>query len=76
VQVLRELEPIFTDTQYNITKQLQKKLEFLWHVDHYISDAERDGDRDTAEVFRKIRSDEQRHAQMLKELVMRFRITT
>jgi hypothetical protein len=74
--VLRELEPIFTHTQYNITKQLQEKLEFPWHVDHYISDAEKDGDRDTAEVFRKIGPDEQKHAQMLKELVMRFRITT
>jgi hypothetical protein len=57
--VLKGLEPIFTDTQYNITKQLQKKLEFLWHVDRYIGDAERDGDRDTAEIFRKIKSDEQ-----------------
>lgn len=73
--MLKGLEPIFTDTQYNITKQVQKKLEFLWHVDGYISDAERDGDRDAAEVFRQIKSDEQKHAQMLKELVMRFRIT-
>ena len=75
MQVLKDLQPIFTDTQYNITKQVQKKLEFLWRVDGYIGDAERDGDRDAAEVFRKIKSDEQKHAQMLKELVMRFRIT-
>jgi rubrerythrin len=73
--VQRELNPIFTNTQYNVTKQLQKKLEFLWRVDGYISDAERDGDRDAAEVFRQIKSDEQKHAQMLKELVMLFRIT-
>jgi hypothetical protein len=31
---------ILTDCQYNIAKQLEKKLEFLWHVDDYIKDAE------------------------------------
>ena len=75
MQLLKDLQPMFTDTQYNITKQVQKKLEFLWRVDGYIRDAERVGDRDAAEVFRQIKSDEQKHAQMLKELVMRFRIT-
>lgn len=63
---------IFTDTQCKITKQLEKKLEFLWHVDGYIMDADRNGDKDAANVFRQIKIDEERHARVLKELVLRF----
>lgn len=64
---------IFTDTQCSITKQLENKLEFLWHVvDGYIMDADRNGDKDAANVFRQIKMDEERHARMLKELVLRF----
>ena len=74
MQVQKSVQPIFTDTQYNITKQVQKKLEFLWRVDGYIRDAERNGDRDAAEVFRQIKSDDERQTKMLKELVMRFGI--
>lgn len=63
---------IFTDTQCKITKQLEKKLEFLWHVDGYIMDADRNSDKDAANVFRQIKIDEERHARVLKELVLRF----
>ncbi|WP_260642639.1 hypothetical protein [Nitrososphaera viennensis] len=34
---------VLTDCQYNMAKQLEKKLEFLWHLDGYIKDAEKDG---------------------------------
>jgi hypothetical protein len=63
---------IFTDTQCNITKQLEKKLKFLWHVDGYIMDADRNGDKDAANVLCQIKIDEERHARMLKELLLRF----
>jgi rubrerythrin len=57
---------ILTDCQYNIAKQLEKKLEFLWHVDSYIKDAAKDGNHECLGVFKEIKSDEERHAKMLK----------
>jgi hypothetical protein len=54
---MRQCIQIFTDTQCNITKQLEKKLEFLWHVDGYIMDADRNGDKDAANVFHQIKMD-------------------
>lgn len=62
---------ILTNTEYNLSKQLDKELEFLWHIDGYIKDAEMDGDRQTADAFRKIKVDEEAHAKMLKELLLR-----
>ncbi len=58
-----------TDCQYNMAKQLEKKLEFLWHVDGYIKDAEKDGDQECAKVFKQIKADEEKHAKMLKGLL-------
>lgn len=62
-------ERVLTDCQYNIAKQLEKKLEFTWHAEGYIKDAEREGNQKCADVFRQIKSDEERHARMLKELL-------
>ena len=62
-------QKILTDCQYNIAKQLEKKLEFAWHADGYIKDAEKEGNQKCAEVFRQIKADEERHAGMLKELL-------
>lgn len=66
-----EVKSIMTNTEYNISKQLDKKLEFLWHIDSYIKDAQKDGDRQAADAFTKIRGEEQEHAKMLKELLLR-----
>lgn len=60
---------IMTDSQYNMAKQLEKKLEFLWHVDGYIKDAEKDGNQECARVFKQIKADEEKHAKMLKDLL-------
>lgn len=69
--VQEEVKSIMTNTEYNISKQLDKKLEFLWHIDSYIKDAQKDGDRQAADAFTKIRGEEQEHAKMLKELLLR-----
>lgn len=61
---------LLTNTEYNVTKQLEKKMEFLWHVDNYIKDAEQDGNRQAAETFRKIKAEEERHAKMPKDLLV------
>ncbi len=58
------------DTCYNITKQLSKKLEFLSHVDGYIKDANRIGDTEAEKTWIHIQSDEQKHADMLHDLVV------
>lgn len=60
---------VLTDCQYNIAKQLEKKLEFLWHVDGYIKDAEKEGNLECAKVFKEIKADEEKHAKMLKDLL-------
>lgn len=60
---------ILTDCQYNIAKQLEKKLEFIWHAEGYIKDAERESNQKCAEIFRQIKADEERHAIMLKDLL-------
>ncbi|MEW6604868.1 MAG: hypothetical protein AB1351_09320 [Thermoproteota archaeon] len=60
---------VMSNCQYNITKQLEKKLQFLWHVDGYIQDAEREGNGECAKLFRQIKADEERHANALKELL-------
>ena len=69
--VQEEVKSIMTNTEYNISKQLDKKLEFLWHIDSYINDAKKDGDSQAADAFNKIKGDEQEHARILKELLLR-----
>lgn len=59
-----------SDSAYNITKQLTKELEFLWHVDGYIRDAEKEGNQECAKVFKEIKDDEVRHARKLKDLLL------
>jgi rubrerythrin len=66
---MQKSEQILTDCQYNIAKQLEKKLEFLWHVDGYIKDAEKEGNQECARVFKQIKADEEKHAKMLKGLI-------
>jgi rubrerythrin len=63
---------ILSDCQYNIVKQLEKKMQFLWGVDGYINDAEKEGNKKCVETFRKIKADEERHAGMLKELLSEY----
>ncbi|MBI2107467.1 hypothetical protein HYT57_05775 [Candidatus Woesearchaeota archaeon] len=58
------------DCNYNCTKQLSKKLSFLWNVDQYIKDAKECGHKECAEIFKKIKEDEQKHADMLKKLII------
>lgn len=57
------------DNCYNITKQLSKKLEFLYHTKRYIEDANKVGDTEAVKIWNAIQSDEQRHAEMLHDLL-------
>ena len=42
------------DKNYDLITVLQMSLDHTWRLDHYIQDAEREGDRELAEWFRKI----------------------
>lgn len=66
---MQKSEQILTDCQYNLAKQLEKKLEFLWHVDSYIKDAEKEGNKECAKVFMQIKADEEKHAKILKDFL-------
>lgn len=59
-----------TDNCYNITKQLAKKLEFLSHVGKYIEDAEKINDMQAKTAWETIRTDEEKHAGMLRDLLI------
>lgn len=59
-----------TDNCYNITKQLAKKLEFLSHVGKYIEDARNAGDTKSESIWQTIRADEERHAGLLRDLLI------
>ena len=63
---------LLSNCNYNLTKQLDKKLQFLWAVDSYIKDAENEGNSKCAEIFRKIKADEERHVDMLKQEIARL----
>jgi hypothetical protein len=60
---------IVSNCQYNMAKQLEKKLQFLWNVDGYIKDAENEGNTRCAEILNEIKTDEEKHARMLKQLL-------
>jgi hypothetical protein len=63
---------ILTDLQYNITKQLIRETEFLWHVNRYIEDAAIEGNEEYVRVFQEIKTDKERHAKILRDLVTKF----
>jgi rubrerythrin len=58
------------DNCYNITKQLAKKLEFLSHVSKYIEDAQKNGDEKTKTIWETIRTDEEKHTGLLRDLLI------
>jgi hypothetical protein len=58
------------DNCYNITKQLSKKLEFLSHVDRYIQDANKLGNKEAEKIWKNIQTDEEKHAELLHDLLV------
>lgn len=58
------------DNCYNLTKQLTKKLEFLSHANGYIQDANKCNNEQSANVWQTIIADEEKHAEMLRNLLV------
>jgi hypothetical protein len=45
-------------------------LEFLSHADRYVQDAKKAGDSEAEKVWNSIKADRQKHADMLKGIVV------
>jgi hypothetical protein len=57
------------DCTYNIMKQLVKTNELLWNIDGYIKDAKKEKNKKCQHVMEKIKKDNMRNADALKELI-------
>ena len=57
------------DKTYNLIWYVEQCLENVLRLETYISDAERDGDNDVAELFRKAQADSRKGADIAKALL-------
>ena len=57
------------DKDYNLIWYTEQCLDNALRMQTYISDAERDGDNDVAELFRKAQADSRKGAEMGKHLL-------
>jgi hypothetical protein len=62
------------DKDYNLIWYVEACLENALRLETYIQDAERDGDNEVAELFRKAQADSRKGAEMGKKL-LRSRMT-
>ena len=62
------------DKDYNLIWYVEACLENALRLQTYIEDAEREGDNEVAELFRKAQADSRKGAEMGKQL-LRSRIT-
>ena len=60
----------FTYSTYNILRALGKEADFLYStVDTYINDAKKDNRQQLIEIWNEMKSDKQRHLQMLRNVM-------
>lgn len=57
------------DKSYDLLWYAEKCLDNALRLETYIQDAERDGDQELAEFFRKSQSDSRKGAKMAKEML-------
>ncbi|MQA11803.1 MAG: hypothetical protein GEU98_25290 [Pseudonocardiaceae bacterium] len=57
------------DKNYNLVKLLEESLQKVFQMETYIADAERDGDRELAEWFRKIQENNRKAGEQGKKLL-------
>lgn len=58
------------DSCYNSVHQLTKTLEFLSRAGKYIEDAKKSGDNEAESVWNTIKADREKHAELLKGLIV------
>ena len=65
------------NSTYNILSTLGKDADFLYdHIDKYISDAENANESELVELWKTIRTDRQKHVDMLKDALEKRFTTT
>ncbi|MFF5438275.1 hypothetical protein [Streptomyces achromogenes] len=57
------------DKDYNLVWYVEACLSNALRLEQYIQDAERDGDKEVAELFRKAQSDSRKGAELGKQLL-------
>jgi len=62
------------DKDYNLIWFTEKCLDNTLRLETYVADAEREGDRELAEFFRKAQSDSRKGAELGKQM-LRSRLT-
>lgn len=63
-------EKTLGDNSYNVVHQLTKTLEFLSRVDKYIEDAQKINNAKIEEMWKIIKADREKHANLLKEFLL------
>lgn len=58
------------DKNYNLISALQDSLQNVFRMEDYIQDAERQGDGELAEWFRKIQHNNQKAGDQAKQMLM------
>ena len=65
------------NSTYNILSTLGKDADFLYdHIDKYIRDAENANESELVELWKTIRTDRQKHVDMLKDALEKRFTTT
>ncbi|MER7080161.1 hypothetical protein SAMN02982929_02301 [Saccharopolyspora kobensis] len=59
------------DKNYNLITVLQESLQHVWIMETYIADAEKQGDEELAEWFRKIQHNNHKAGEQGKELLQK-----
>ena len=54
---------------YNCTQALSRKKALLWRIPQYVKDAEKAGHPLCAEMWKKIKIDEEKHSEMLQQAI-------
>jgi hypothetical protein len=57
------------DKNYNLIWYTEKCLDNALRLETYIQDADRDGDKEVADLFRKAQSDSRKGAEMAEQLL-------
>ena len=58
------------ENQYNDANQVIKKLEFLSHIDRYISNAHNRGNKQAETTLRILKAVQQRHTDLMKDFLI------
>jgi hypothetical protein len=69
-QIERPESPV-KDRNYNLISVLQASLSNIWQMETYIQDAEREGDAELADWFRRIQENNRKAGDQGKELLAR-----